>query len=210
MTSTLDVPVAERTASLLADALLERRTLRRLVDEVTGLVAGAREGDRDRAALLARHLETVTGMLVDHELSITRAGLRVARRDAGAAEHVDRLRAMRGDLGVQLARVRLAVPYWVRGGSAVCRDTVWEVLLDLGRVIDALFATEERGILPLVVPGDLPPSPATGEWIGHLLETLTPEAGDAWLRRRLSPLDRARWILRGRPRFVRARRRLLG
>ena len=209
-TATLPRPSSvRRPRRAAADALLERRTLRRLLDEATGLVASVVPGHRDRAALVVRHLDELVGMLSAHEAAITRAGLRVARRDPVAAEAVARLRGLRGDLGVQLARLRLATPYWGRGASAVCRDTVWEVLLELGSVVDALFATEETGVLPFVTDDDLPPRrPGTRE-LGHLLETLTPAAGARWRRERMSPSERAWWALLAGPAFARERRRLL-
>lgn len=192
------------------DALVVHRTLRRLLDETTALVAGVVTGHVDRAELVARHVVELTELLGEHELAAVRCALRVARRDPGAAADVDRLRALRGEVGVELARLRLALPYWARGASAVTRDTVWEVLLDLGRVLGELLATEEAGILPLAVEGDLPELDARSPWLGHVFETLTAADGDAWRRGRMTRAERLRWAAIDGPRFARARRRLHG
>jgi len=209
LVATDPAPVAARSRAT-ADLALERRTLRRLLDEATGLVAGVVPGHVDRAALLGAHVRHVVTLIEQHELAVVRAGPPVARRDARAAAAISRIRHLRGDVDVRLSRLSLALPYWERGASAVCRDTVWEVLVELGLALEALSAAEERDLLPLVLDGDVPPRAALGPWTGHLLETLTASAGRAWRSERMTPAERVRWRLLDGPRFHRTRRRVRG
>ncbi|WP_432994830.1 hemerythrin domain-containing protein [Dactylosporangium sp. CA-233914] len=124
-----------------------RRELALLAD----LVAGAADGDRARAAIVADHLKDITDSLHEHHVGEDELlWPPLLRRAQPQADLVHRMERQHDELHGLLQDVAKLTPAWVDTASAADRDRLADVVARVSAVTNEHLADEEEHVLPLI------------------------------------------------------------
>lgn len=221
-TKSLDEPGCDT-----GDMLIAHRLLRGVFRDTPAIVSGVPDGDAERAAFVADHLQQWTGLLHHHHLAEdTELWDRLSSKSPGCSIHVQLMRKQHADVATHIDQIHRLTASWRQGASSADRDRLSAALGGLLAALQNHLGDEESLVLPaastaltqrewnrLAEFANKAPKDLTRHQLvilGFLLETLGPVDGGMFAKRHLPPPVRLLYRVIGRPQYRAYRRRLYG
>lgn len=206
-----------------ADMLMVHNLFRLLFTQARPLILSVPDADTARAELVTSHLREITRTLHDHH--VTEDQLLwddlIARAPA-CALHVDQMRAQHGVVAALTEELEELLPAFESTATAASRRAVMTTFDGIRTTLLLHLGDEEADILPIVSV-----TLTQAEWdrigeaarrktprdrvfvqLGWILTSMSPEAGQAWFRKKLPLPARVAYKAIGRRQFEAERRRL--
>lgn len=133
-----------------ADLIQVHRIFRWLYRELPGLVRGVRDGDVERASVVAEYASMdFFALHLHHETEDLVLWDRLVQRSPGCAPHVEQMKAQHAQVAAQLAEVEPFVEPWRTTGDAVTRDRLATGVERLRDTLIGHLGREEEDIVPV-------------------------------------------------------------
>jgi iron-sulfur cluster repair protein YtfE (RIC family) len=133
------------------EMVIVHRLFRREFRLLPALVQQVREGDRDRAAVIAGHAADLTyGLHHHHTAEDLLLWPKLAARIQPRAELVHRMQAQHERLAVLIERVEVLLARWRPVADPPSRDELAHALAETSAALDEHLNDEETELLPLV------------------------------------------------------------
>ncbi|QDO88727.1 hemerythrin domain-containing protein [Ornithinimicrobium ciconiae] len=187
------------------------------------LVDGVPDGDTAHAAVVARHLSTLSGSLhAHHEFEDGRFWDPLTERAPACVLHVDRMKRQHAEMLVHLNVLDAALPRWAESAASDDARAIREALTGINAALAEHLPDEEETIVPVMAAvltqkefdaasahgRKATPRGQTFPMLGQILAA-QPDGGDQWLRKHLPAPVRLIWRLVGKRQYTAHRNELV-